>query len=301
MKDKIKKILLHPSLILYYLDSYGFIRLTDKYYLKLKYFLELNRWPNFEHPTRYTEKLQLLKLHDRNNFYTSLVDKYLLKKIVSDKIGTEHVIPLLGVYDNFDEIDFSKLPNSFVIKCNHDSGGFVICKNKKEFDIKSARKKIDKCFKKNFYYQSREWPYKNIEKKIIVEKYMSDNTSDCLTDYKFFCFNGEPKIMYISHDDSANPTTDFFDMDFNKIDLYFRDKNSKIPPKKPLFFEEMKEYSRILAKDIPSVRVDFYIINGQVYVGEITFFHLGGMFEFHPDKYDEIWGSYIDNKHIGCE
>lgn len=299
MINKIKKIILHPSLILYYLDWYKIIKLPDKYYLKLKYFVELNRWPNFDNPTRYTEKLQLLKLYDRKEKYTELVDKYMFKKIITKKIGKEHVIPLIGVYDKFDEIDFSKLPNSFVIKCNHDSGGFIICRNKKDFNISKARKKINKCLRRNFYYQSREWPYKNIKRKIIVEKYMTDHSSDALTDYKFFCFNGEPKIMYISHDDSATPTTDFFDMDFNKIDLHFRDQNSIQPPQKPLFFEEMKEYSRILSKNIPNVRVDFYIINNQVYVGEITFYHLGGMFEFHPDKYDEIFGSYIDNKYIG--
>lgn len=253
--------------------------LSDKAYLKLKFKASLGKKLNLKNPQTFNEKLQWLKLNDRKPEYTTMVDKYEGKKYVADIIGEEHIIPTLGVWDKFDDIDFDSLPNEFVLKCTHDSGGLVIVKDKASFDKEAARKKINKCLKRNYYWHGREGPYKNVKPKIIAEEYMVDESGYELKDYKIFCFSGEPKVMFIATDRS-NPNEetkfDFFDMDFKHLPFTNGHPNSNRPIQCPKSFEQMKELASKLSKGIPQVRVDFYDINGKIYFGELTLFHWGG-------------------------
>lgn len=268
--------------------------LPDKLFLKIKYYCVFGEKLNLKKPEKYNEKLQWLKLYDRKKIYTTMVDKYEVKEYVANIIGKQYIIPTLGVYEYFEEIDFEELPNQFVIKCTHDSGGVIICKDKEKLDMDETRKKINKALKNNYYKKNREWPYKNVKRRIIIEKYMNDNTEEGLKDYKFFCFNGVPKIMYISNDYNKNTTTDFFDMNFNHLDLRMRDPNANIMPKKPEKFDEMKKLCRKLSKNLPHARIDFYIIDNNIYFGEITFFHNAGYSRISPSEWNKILGSWIE-------
>ena len=266
----------------------------DSLWLRFLYWQKLHRKLNLKNPRRFTEKLNWLKLHDRNPLYTILVDKYEVKQFVKSVLGEQMVIPSYGVWDNFDDIDFDKLPNKFVLKCTHDSGRFCICKDRTKFDVQSAKSKLEKSMNNNFFWWTREWPYKNVKPRIIAEKFMEDGNGDVLTDYKFFCFNGEPKMMYISKDVSLDPRTDFFDMDWNHLPIRMKDPHADVIPSKPAKFEEMKKIARILSKGIPHVRVDMYVINDQIYFGEMTFFHNSGIFSVTPDEWDFKIGKWLE-------
>lgn len=268
--------------------------LPDKTYIKLYYYMQFKKKCNLDNPVTYSEKLNWLKLNDRKTEYTNLVDKYEVKKIVSNIIGEEYIIKTLGVWDNFDDIDFEELPNQFVLKCTHDSEGIVIVKDKKKLNIKEARKKINKAMKYNFYYIGREWPYKNVKPRIIAEEYMEDHVDKELRDYKFFCFSGEPKLMFVATGRSSGKTQfDFFDMDFNHLELIQHYPNSKTPIKKPANFEKMIELSKQLSKNLKHVRVDFYEVDGKVYFGELTFYHFSGFQPFTPEEWDKKLGDMI--------
>ena len=276
--------------------------MPDKLYLQLMYYKHLHKFINFKNPQTFNEKLQWLKLYDKNPKYTQMVDKVEVKKYLADKLGEDYSIPTIEVWDDPKDINIDTLPPRFVLKCNHDSKSVVICKDKNSFDFEFAKKKLTKKFNKNGFWYGREWPYKNVKPKIFAEKYMEDESNDgVLIDYKFFCFNGVPKIMYISNDGSKETRTDFFDMDFNHLDLRAKDLPSDKILEKPECFEKMKEISKILSKDIPFLRVDFYYINKKIYVGELTFFHNSGFFEIQPEEWDYKLGSYIKlpNKNKG--
>lgn len=292
---KIKRLISNPYLIFPYLSSKRMLNwVPDKTYLELLFHARMGKKLNIDNPKTFSEKLQWLKLYDRNPMYEKLVDKYEVREYISKKIGEKYLIPLLGKYDNFEEINFDKLPSQFVMKCTHDSGGLVICKDKSQLDIEAARKKINKSLKRNYYYHGREWPYKNIKPKIIIEKYMVDESGFELKDYKFFCFNGEPKSLFIATDRGIDTRFDFFDMKFNHLPFWQHYRNSNKKINKPTGFKEMIELSEILSEGIPHVRVDFYDINGQIYFGELTFYHFSGMERFYPNKYDEIFGDWLD-------
>ena len=267
---------------------------SDRLFLRMKWKIEMPYKLRLDYPQTYNEKLQWLKLNDRDSLYNILVDKFRVKQYVADKIGQEYVIPLLGVWDKVEDIDWDKLPTKFVIKCSHDCGGMVICKDKSKLDVKKAKQTLKKCLKTNYYWKSREWPYKNVIPKIFAEAYMEDEFGE-LRDYKWFCFDGEPKAMFIAADRTKKTETtfDFFDSDFNHLPFTNGHPNAAIPPQKPLGFDEMKRLAAELSKDIPQVRVDFYDINGKIYFGEFTFFHFGGMKPFVPEKWDYIFGSWI--------
>lgn len=270
--------------------------IPDKLYLKWRFRSVMGYPLDLKNPRTYNEKLQWLKLYDRNPDYIRMVDKYEAKKYISEKIGEGYVIPLIGVWDSVEEIDFAALPNSFVLKCTHDSGGLVICKDKSKLDIEKAKAKIRKSMNNDYFQQSREWPYKNVKHRIIAEQYMiegGDGPTQALTDYKFFCFDGEPKVVYISKDKAEDPRTDFFDMDYNHLPIRMRDPNADVLPEKPEKFEEMKEIARILSAGIRHVRVDFYQIEGRIYVGELTFFHCGGLAEVKPKEWNLKMGDWI--------
>lgn len=266
--------------------------IPDDTYLKVIYRIKVGKTLNLKNPKTYTEKLQWLKLHDRKPIYSTMVDKFEAKQYIASIVGEEYVIPTLGVWDNFDEIDFDALPDKFVLKCTHDSGGLVICKDKSKLDKEEARKKIEKSLKTNFYWIGREWPYKNVKPRIIAEKYMAIN-DECLTDYKLFCFDGEPKMVYISKDKADDPRTDFFDARGNALPIRMRDPNSDVPPTIPEQFEQMKQIARKLSSGLIHLRVDFYLIDGKLYVGELTFYHNGGFSEVKPEEWNHTIGSWI--------
>jgi len=276
------------------LDRRNILRiLSDKAYLKILFKLRLNKSLNLKNPKTFNEKLQWLKLYDRKPIYTTMVDKYQAKEYVANIIGDEYIIPTLGVWDRFDDIDFDSLPNQFVLKCTHDSGGLVICRDKSTLDKAAAKQKIEKSLKVNYYWRGREWPYKNVKPRIIAEKFLDDGSGDAIYDYKFFCFNGVPKIMYLSRDKSKEPRTDFFDMSYNHLNMRMRDLNADVLPEKPECFEEMKHLAAVLSKDIPHVRVDFYMVNKKIYIGEMTFFHCGGFVQVKPEEWNSTMGDWI--------
>ena len=250
---------------------------------------------NLENPVLYNEKLQWLKLYDHRPEYTTMVDKYSVKQFVAERIGNKYVVQLLGVWESVEDIDFDSLPDKFVLKTTHDSGAVIICKNKKVFDINSAKKRLKYFLKRNYYDCNREWPYKNVKPRIIAEAYMEDSIYGELRDYKFFTFGGVPKVLYIAQGrgTSGETVADFFDMDFNHLDLKIDHEMAVIPPEKPKCFEEMKRLATILSEGTPQLRVDFYEVDGKVYFGEMTFFHCSGFEKFHPEEWDKIFGDWV--------
>lgn len=270
--------------------------ITDKRLIKIKFSRRLGKNVELENPIKFNDKLQWLKLYDRNPNYTKLVDKYEVRNFIKDKIGEKVLVPLLGVWDNFDEINFNQLPTQFVLKTSHDSGGVIICKDKKTFDINQAKNIINKSLRSNYYYRSREWPYKNIKPKIIAEKYMEDPPNKSLKDYKFMCFNGEPKIIQIMSDRTKNGfNIKHYDIEWNELNI--QRKSVKINPdeiKKPKDLNRMLEIARILSENIPFVRVDLYYINGDIYFGELTFYPASGFMDFANEEDDYLLGSWIE-------
>lgn len=281
-----------------YLKVIGLIGplLSDELYLKLIYRVTIGKKLNLQHPQSFNEKLQWLKLHDRKPEYTSMVDKLKVKEYVANTIGSEYIIPTLGVWDTFDEIDFESLPSQFVLKVTHDSGGTIVCDDKSSLDLVSAKKKIEKSLHHNYYYSGREWPYKNVTPRIIAEKYMIDTSKQELRDYKFLCFNGIAKVMYIVSDrfSSKGMCLDFFDMNFNHLPIKNGYPNASKKFNRPNDFNKMRELAENLSKGIPQVRIDFYNVNDRIYFGEITFYCSSGFLPFTPEKWDYKLGSLID-------
>lgn len=273
-----------------------FIR-NDKTYLGLRWRVTMGYKMPWDNPQTYNEKQQWLKLYDRNPKYSILVDKYLVKQYVAKEIGEEYIIPTLGVWDNANDIDFDQLPDQFVLKCNHNSGkGMYICKDKSKMDVQKVREKLNQGLQEDYYLFNREWPYKNVKRKIIAEKFMVDRKTGELPDYKFFCFDGEVKCLFIATGRSKGEHAvcfDFYDADYNHLPVKHGHPNAKVPPEKPETFEEMKRIAAKLSKGMPSVRIDLYEINGKVYFGEFTFTHWGGFMRFDPDKWDKIFGDWI--------
>lgn len=267
-------------------------KLDDVKYVKFIYKWCFKGKIDLDHPKTFSEKLQWIKLYDHNELYTRIVDKYAVKDYIASKIGQEYIIPTIGVWSDFDEIDFGKLPDSFVLKCTHDSGGLVICKDKSKLDIKKARKKIMKSLKRNFYLLGREWPYKNVKPQIIAEPYISDSNGE-LNDYKFFCFSGQPKMLFVASDRGIDTRFDFFDMDFNHLSFEQGHPNSTKSLKKPDGFDQMKELAVKLSEGFPEVRVDFYNVDGRIYFGELTLFHFSGFVPFEPEEWDRKLGDWI--------
>lgn len=266
---------------------------SDELFIKLDYFSGMKKFPNLANPRAYNEKLQWLKLNCQNENYTRLVDKYEVKEWVKDIIGEDYIIPTLGIYDSFDEIDFDKLPSQFVLKTTHDSGGVVVCSDKCKFDIGKARKKLNKSLKHNFFYEHREYPYRFVKPRIIAEKFMVDESGTELKDYKFFCFDGKVKMLFVATDRPSDTRFDFFDTKFNHLPLKNGHPWAKKRISKPCGFEEMKRIAAILSKDMPHVRVDLYDINGHIYFGELTFFHFSGNVPFEPEEWDYKIGEWL--------
>jgi hypothetical protein len=267
--------------------------MSDEQFLKMKFKIKMGKSLNIIKPVTFNEKLQWLKLYDRRPEYTQMVDKEGVKKYVANIIGGEHIITTLGVWDNFNDINFDKLPNQFVLKTTHGCGGIIICKDKLTLKIYEAKKEISRSLKRNYFVYGREWPYKNVKRRIIAEELMVDESGVQLKDYKFFCFNGEPKALFIATDRPFDTRFDFYDIQFNHLPFTNGHENSIKPVLKPLNFDKMIELAKKLSQNIPHVRVDLYNINGKIYFGEMTFSHWGGMIPFNPEKWDYIFGSWI--------
>ena len=269
-------------------------RMDDEKYLKKLYTVNFGKELDLENPKTFNEKLQWLKLYDRKPEYTMMVDKSKVREYVVEKLGEEYLIPLLGVWDDPEEIDFDKLPNQFVLKCNHNSGlGMCICKDKSKLDIKKVKAELKKGLKENFYLRGREWPYKDVPRKIICEKYMVDESGYELKDYKIFCFNGEPKALFVATDRMTDTKFDFFDVEFNHLPFTNGHPNAEKEIAKPQNLDEMLKAASILSKGIPQVRIDLYNVNGKILFGEMTFSHWSGMVPFEPDEWDERFGEWI--------
>ena len=268
----------------------------EAWYLKRQFKKKVGYPLNLDNPRTFNEKLQWLKLHDRNPLYTKMVDKYEAKKYVAEIIGDEYIIPTLGVWNHFDEIDFDQLPEQFVLKCTHDSGSIVICKNKRVLDKKLAKQKVEHALRYNYYYSGFEWPYKNVKPRIIAEPYLIDGKSNDLMDYKFFSFNGKTDCVMLCFGRSSGKTKFvFFDKDWN-VKKYNSPTEKSIAYAKnirPDDYERMFSFSEILSKDIPFVRVDFYYVNGKIYFGEITFFPDSGFDGNILPKSDKRFGDMI--------
>lgn len=265
----------------------------DKLYLTLQYRLNFGRWLNWENPLSFNEKLNWEKLYNHNPLYNILADKHKAKEYVGNIIGKEHIVPSYGVWKTFDEIDFTKLPKQFVLKTSHDSSGATICTDKDNFDHEAARKKLELSLKRNWYSHLREWVYKDIEPVILADKYLDDHSGTELRDYKFWCFNGEPKVMYLTNK-GEHIIENFYDMDFNPLQIDHGFERQKPEFDKPEAFEEMKALATKISKDIPFVRVDFFYVDGVVYFGECTFYDWGGMRPFKDYETDLMLGSWMD-------
>ena len=282
-----------------YLRYYGlYDDMPDKAFIEKLWKRYFHSTINLDNPVTYNEKLQWLKLYDRNPMYTRMVDKYEAKKYVAEVLGNEDlIIPTYGVWNKFDDINFNLLPNQFVLKTTHDSGGVVICKDKKNFDISQAKKTLNHSLRYSYYKWAREWPYKDVEPRIIAESLLPlDNIEN--VEYKLFCFNGEVRVVLVckgeAHKDGTGVrTNDFMDANFQRIPVTILNGHSKVTPKKPEQYDEMVEIATKLSHGIPQLRVDLYSIDGHIRFGEMTFFHNSGFNKLVPEKYNYEWGAWI--------
>lgn len=278
---------------------YSLSFLPNSIYLSLFYRSTTGRWPNLKNPKGFNEKLMWLKINDIHPEYNQLADKLRVRKHVEKILGPGFTFPVLGVWKSGDDIDFQNLPNEFVLKCNHDSGSYRIIKDKSklsEREIKDLRNYYNHRLSEDFYYAGRDYSYKGIEPKVFAEKLMrsSSDGEGGIKDFKFFCFNGEPKLMLMVNGRQTEKHEDYFDMDFNRLHIENGWTESKICPPKPSSFEEMKKMAATLSKGIRQVRMDFYEIDGKPYFGEYTFFSGGGYELFHPDEWERRLGDWID-------
>ena len=278
---------------------YALSFLPDAFYLRIFYFATTGRMLHLRAPKGFNEKLQWLKIHDRHWEYRELVDKLAVRKHIDKTLGEGHMFPLLGYWESFDEIDFEALPNEFVLKCNHDSGSTRIIRDKAALTKKNLdelRNYFEAELKRDFFFAGREYPYKGIKRYIMAEQLMEDENDKekSIEDYKFFCFDGAPKAMFVATDRSTDCRFDFFDMDFNHLPIVNIHPNADRPIQRPAMFEEMKEIAAKLSQGMRHVRIDLYELNGKIYFGEYTFFHGGGFRLFEPEEWELKLGSWID-------
>lgn len=295
--NKMKRLIKTPCLLPFRLDEKRIITLSDEKYLKYRYKIQMKKELNLDNPKTFNEKIQWLKLNDRNPKYTNMVDKYEVKEYISKTIGSKYIIPTIGIYENFNEIDFESLPNKFVMKCTHDSGSVCICKDKTKINIEEYRKKIESSLKINYYYPGREWPYKNVKPRIIIEKYLDDLTDKQINDYKFMCFGGKVECSFVCterDDKDKGLAVTFFDKNWNKLPFERHYRSSEKNLKKPKNYDKMIDLAEKLSYNIPFVRVDFYEVNDKIYFGELTFYPGSGFEEFKPDEWDYKLGNLID-------
>lgn len=273
----------------------------DKPYISIQNRIMLGRTINWRKPQLFSDKMQWLKLYDRNPFYTILVDKVAVKEYVAKLIGRQYIIPTLGVYAKGEDIDWDALPNQFVLKCNHDAGSnsVVLCNDKTTLDKLVIIKKLNNRLRINNYWHTKEWPYKNVKPCILAEKMLQTPIGTVPEDYKFYCFNGEPRFLLVIKGRGVNLQYCYFDMNFNLMPIM--DKGMEFPseiPTKPRNFEKMVEMVRKLCAEIPHVRIDLYNIDGNIFFGEYTFYSAGGFESFEPYKWNLTFGNWIDITNI---
>lgn len=269
---------------------------SDSLFLRIAFWSRMGYRLNLKEPRSFSEKIQWLKLYDRKPIYTKMVDKVSAKDYVASIIGEKYIIPTFAVYDNAEEIDWDALPEKFVMKCSHDCGSIIICKDKTTLDKDASKKIMEEGLKRRYYWQNREWPYKDVKPRILVEQYMEDKKTGELRDYKFFCFDGEVRAMFVASErqvKSGETKFDFFDEYYNHLPIINGHPNASVMPEKPFCFDEMKEIASKLSRGIRHLRVDLYEMNGKVYFGELTFSHWSGMVPFEPKEWDYIFGNWI--------
>lgn len=291
----VKNYIRHPQKLLVLILQYYGSLLPDKLYIQLMFRLKMGKKLNLKNPQTFNEKLQWLKLYNRRPEYTTMVDKYTVKEYVANIIGRKYIIPTLGVWNRPEDIEWDKLPNQFVLKTTHGGGntGVLICKDKSIFNKEKAIEKLNRSLKQDIYKTLREWPYKNVPHRIIAEQFIVAENND-LPDYKFFCFDGEVKALFIGTErGTGNVKFDYYDADFNHLDLIQQHPMSGRQFGKPAGFEEMKQVASQLSKGIPQVRIDLYNVNGRIYFGEMTFTHHGGIVPFHPESWDYKFGEWL--------
>lgn len=301
IKRGVKLLLENRALFLDSIIKNFLFFLPDKLYLTLRYRLLMGTWIQWKHPKTFTEKIQWLKIYDRRPEYVTMVDKYAVKKYVADLLGSEYVIPILGVWNSPEEIEWENLPKQFVLKTTQGggSGGVVICRDKDVFDKQAGINRLNNALKYDIYTSLREWPYKNVPSRIIAERFIaSDNSTsvDDLTDYKFFCFNGEPRFCQVIRDRSRGETIDFYDMEWNHqafVGLNPKIKNGQTPVSRPKHLDNMIMMCRTLSKNIPFVRVDMYVVDEVEFFGELTFYPASGIGTFTPKEWQYRLGELI--------
>lgn len=294
---KLKRLLENPYRIFSVLATKGaFRRVSDEPFLKLQFRAQMGKWPDLKAPKTFSEKLQWLKLYARKPEYTMMVDKYQVRQYISQTLGEEYLIPVLGVWDDPADIDFDALPERFVLKCNHNSGlGMCICKDKAKLDIPRVKADLARGLKQDYYLTGREWPYKDVPRKVICEAYMADENGQ-LPDYKVHCFDGKAKVVLVCRDrfEKTGLTEDFFTERWEHIPVQRpAHPNASGPIPKPVQLEKMLELAERLAREIPFVRIDFYEVEGRLYFGEMTFFPASGLEAFEPEEYDKTFGEWI--------
>lgn len=308
IRTAIKILLKNPFKLILPAGQNGFLNfIPNSIYLKLVFRSELGYYLDLKNPQTFSEKLQWLKLFDRNPNYTKMADKFAVRSYISDKFGFEYLIPLIGVYKNVKDIPWDILPERFVIKCSHGSGCNIICRDKSKLNISDSCRKLQKWMKCNYYWSGREWPYKNIKPSIIVEQYMTDcanstgaNTGSDLTDYKFYCFGGTPKYCQVIADRSIDESIDFYDMEWKH--MVFTGMHNPGEPfahakwqhPRPEKFYQMIEFAKKLSAGTAFVRIDFYEADGKVYFGEFTLYPKSGFGVFEPAEWNITIGKMIN-------
>ena len=298
--NKFSKSIFDPKMKFSYLTAIGLTNwMSDEAFIKKKFRYTMGYPLNLEAPKTFNEKLQWLKLYDRRPEYTIMVDKYSVKKYVADKIGEEYIIPTLGVWDNPDDIDFDALPNRFVLKCNHNSGlGMCICKDKSKLDIKKVKSELKKGLAQDYYLTGREWPYKNVPRKIIAEEYIEDKGKAVPEDYKVYCINGKPLYIVVFHNrfnDSEELSETVYNTSWQpqhiSLDEHF--KVSDIVEPVPKCLDKMIEFAEMLSTNMSQSRIDFYVVNNRLYFGEITLYTASGFQKMIPESLDYELGKLI--------
>jgi len=271
--------------------------IPDKPYLQLYYLKRFKKILHLKNPQSFNEKLQWLKLYDRKREYTTMVDKYEAKQYVAKRIGDAYIIPTLGVWESAEDIDFTSLPQKFVLKCTHNSGGLIVCRDKTKLDIGKTKEALQKSLQNDYYLNTREWPYKNVKRRIIAESYMEDEKQkDGLTDYKFYCFDGRPKFLYVSKglEDHSTAKISFLNLDWSFAPFQRGDyKGFETLPEQPAGYETMLKLAERLSKGLSFLRVDLYEIGGKIYFSELTFSPCGGVMQFVPLEWDDKIGQLL--------
>ena len=293
--DKALKYLRNPARIFFYLGLKGHFKfIPDERYVRLCYRILMGKRLELDPPRTFNEKLQWLKLHARRPEQTRWVDKYEVRKLIAATVGEQHLFPLLGVWDRAEDVDFTQLPDQFVLKCTHDSGGAIICRDPRRFDVRAARRKLAADLKRNYYWAGREWAYKNVPPRVIAEPLMVDESGTELKDYKFFCFDGEPRLIQVDFDRFSDHKRNLYDLEwrYQPFQILFPTDPARTIPK-PRNLEAAVELVRRITPKVPFMRTDLYLIGERIYFGEFTLHHGGGAEKFTPAAYDDLLGSWI--------